>query len=207
MKKLVTYLLKLFVKAEVIDNCKTSFDLANIDIDKKNNFHEPNNMTLGFASEKTLKDLKKVDAIEDSNSKQFRLDFRTFLTQMMKKLFKRSHLKQVVVQYCRIFDPKVIASYSKEATKKARKSLLLQLLNCKLRTAKDSDNVKKELEEFIDNEVVLHKDKFLSFDKAFQRLDVFHFQSSIIITKCTFFASVLKFLGIISHGKAYVEKL
>ena len=159
--------MKLFVKAEVIDNCKT-FDLANIDIDKKNNFHEPNNMTLGSTSEKTLKDLKKVDAIEDSNSKQFRLDFRTFSTQMMKKLFKRSHLKQVVVQYCRIFDPKVIASYSKEATKKALNSLLLQLLDCKLRTAKDSDNVKKEL----DNEVVLHKDKFLSFDKAFQRLDV-----------------------------------
>ena len=38
LKKLVTGLLKLFVKAEIIDNCKTSFDLANIDLDKKSNF-------------------------------------------------------------------------------------------------------------------------------------------------------------------------
>ena len=44
-----------------------------------------NNMTIGFASEKTLKDLKK-DVIEDSDAKQFQLDYRT-LTQMMKKLF------------------------------------------------------------------------------------------------------------------------
>ena len=117
LKKLVTCLLKLFVKAEVIDNCKT-FDLANIDLDKKSNFHEPDNMTLGFASEKTLKDLKKDDVIEDSDAKQFRLDCRT-LTQMMTKLFERSPLKQAVVRYCRIFDPKTITSYLKEATKKA----------------------------------------------------------------------------------------
>ena len=66
LKKLVICLLKLFVKAEFIDNCKTSFDLANIDLDKKKgNFYKPNNMTLGFASEKTLKDLKNDDGIED----------------------------------------------------------------------------------------------------------------------------------------------
>ena len=103
MKKLVTCLMKLFAKAEVFDNCKTSFDLANIDLDKKSNFHEPSNMTLGFASEKTLKDLKKDDVIEDSDAKQFRLDCRTFLTQMVKKLFERSPLKQLVTRYCRIF--------------------------------------------------------------------------------------------------------
>ena len=121
---------------------------------------------------KTLKDLKKDDVIEDSDAKQFRLDCRT-LTQMMKKLFARSSLKQAVFRYCRIFDPEVIASYSKGATKKALKSLLLQLLNRKLITAKYSDNVIKELEEFIDNEVVLHKDKFLSFGKSSQCLDLF----------------------------------
>ena len=31
-------------------------------------------MTIGFASEKTLKDLKKDDVIEDSDAKQFWLD-------------------------------------------------------------------------------------------------------------------------------------
>ena len=106
LKKLLTCSLKLFVKAEVIDNCRTSFDLVIIDLDKKSNFHESNNMILGFASEKTLKDLKKDDVIEDSDAKQFQLDFRTFLTQMMKKLFERSPLKQAVFQYCRILIPK-----------------------------------------------------------------------------------------------------
>ena len=62
-------LVETFVKAEVIDNCKTLFDLANVDLDKRSNFHEPNNMTLGFASEKILKDLKKDDVIEDSDAK------------------------------------------------------------------------------------------------------------------------------------------
>ena len=87
LKKLITCLLKFFVKAEVIDNCKT-FDLVNIDLDKKSNFHEVNNMTLGVASEKTLKDLKKDVVIEDFDAKQFRLGCRTFLTQMMKNYSK-----------------------------------------------------------------------------------------------------------------------
>ena len=86
-------------------------------------------MALGFASGKTLKDLKKDDVIEDSDAKQFRLDFRTW-TQRMRKLFERSPLKQGVVRYCRIFDPNVLTSYSKEATKKALKSLFFQLLDC-----------------------------------------------------------------------------
>ena len=59
LKKLVTCLLKLFVKVEVVDNCKTSFDLAIIDLDKKSNFHESNNMTLGFASEKNTERFEK----------------------------------------------------------------------------------------------------------------------------------------------------
>ena len=71
-------------------------------------------MTLGFASEKTLKDLKKDDVIEDSDTKQFRLDCRTFLTQMMKKLFERSPLKQAVLRYSRIFDLEVIASFQRK---------------------------------------------------------------------------------------------
>ena len=87
--------------------------------------------------------MKKDDVIEDSDAKQFRLDCRT-LTQMMKKLFARSSLKQAVVRYCRIFDPKVIASYSKGATKKALKSLLLQLLNRKLITQRSKKNKKTE---------------------------------------------------------------
>ena len=64
----------------------------------------------------------------------------------------------------------------------------------------------KELEEFIDNEVVLHKDKFLSFDKACQHLDVFYFQSSVNIIIYTSFLSMLKFVCILSHGQASVER-
>ena len=74
LQKLVTCLLKLFVKPEIIDSCKTSFDLANIDLDKKSNFHEPNNMAQRFASEETLKDLgkkKENDVIEDSELNSF----------------------------------------------------------------------------------------------------------------------------------------
>ena len=64
----------------------------------------------------------------------------------------------------------------------------------------------KELEELIGNEVILHKDKFVSFDKASQRLDMLYFQSSINITKHASFASMLKLIFILSHGQASVER-
>ena len=64
----------------------------------------------------------------------------------------------------------------------------------------------KELEEFIDNKIVLHQDKFLSFDKAFQHLDVFCFQSSVNSTKYKSFAFMLKFICILSHSQASVER-
>ena len=107
--------------------------------------------------------------IEDSDAKEFRLDCRTFLAQIMKKLFESSLLKKAVVRYCRIFDPKVIALYSKEVTKKALKSLLFQLLDRKLITAKYSENIIKELEDVIDNEVDLRKYKFLQVFTKFYK--------------------------------------
>ena len=96
--------------------------------------------------------------------------------------------------------------YSTEATKKALKSLIFQLLDPKLIIANYSDNVMKEFEEFLDKEVVLHKDKFLSFNKASQCLDVFYFQSSINITKYISSASLPKFVCMLSHGQASVER-
>ena len=105
LKQLVTCLLELFVEAELINNRKT-FDLTNIDLYKNINFHEPKNMTLGLASEKTLKGLKKMMFYEDSDAKQFSLDCRTFSTQMMENLFEKSSLKQADVPYCKIFDHK-----------------------------------------------------------------------------------------------------
>ena len=64
----------------------------------------------------------------------------------------------------------------------------------------------KELDKFIDNDKVVKKDKFLSFDKASQRFDVFYFQSSINITKYASFPSMLKFVCILSYGEASFER-
>ena len=73
------------------------------------------------------------------------------------KTFRRRPGRSIYDLYLR---SKVIAAYSKEATKKVLKSLLFQLLGRKLKTPKYSDSVMKELDEFIDNDKFVTKTSF-----------------------------------------------
>ena len=64
INNLVTNILKLFVKLEVIEGCKTASDLLEIDLSMEKNLLKVNQISVGFATETSLSDLMKKDLVD-----------------------------------------------------------------------------------------------------------------------------------------------
>ena len=99
---MVVNLLKLLIKSEVIENCKTSSDILNLDVSDENNWVKLDRITIEFAAETSLRELKRHDNIENREVKKLLIDCRSFLISMIQKIFQGSPLKSSVIQNVRV---------------------------------------------------------------------------------------------------------
>ena len=118
INNLVTNILKLFVKLEVIEGCKTASDLLEIDLSMEKNLLKVNQISVGFATETSLSDLMKKDLVDAKKI------LKSFFVSLLQKIFGRSPLHSAVVRSSHIFDLKVMVSYSTSDSKKCLKGLL-----------------------------------------------------------------------------------
>ena len=70
-------------------------------------------MTVGFAAETLIQDLRKQDDIENCQITSFLTNCRIYLISMIHKLFERSPLKKRLTRNVRISDPRVMISLKK----------------------------------------------------------------------------------------------
>ena len=86
IKNLVTNILKLFVQLEVIEGCKTASDLLEIDLSMEKNLL--NQISVGFATQKSLSDLMKKDLVDSKKVKEF---MKSFLSPCYRKYLRGVH--------------------------------------------------------------------------------------------------------------------
>ena len=67
------------------------------------------------------------------------------------------------------------------------------------------DKVRESFHNFLTEDLVLHKEKFISYDRATQILDDFNFSSTVNVKYPKLFF-VLKVAFVLSHGEAAVER-
>ena len=163
LKDLATNLQKLFVKPSVIDGCKGGYDLVKIKLVEEN-MSPLDNMSIGFAAENLLREGKRKDAFADASVKNYHKEVRYFLAKMMLKIFERSPLNSNFVRFVRIFDPKVMASYSKATNEGCMKATVRCLIEHKYITPSFGDSVMVSFGKF-QVDLLTIKDKFLAYDR------------------------------------------
>ena len=89
-KSVVTNILKL-VKLEVIEGCKTASDLLETDLSVEKNLLKVNQISVGFATEKSLSDLMKKDLVDEKKVKEFVKKCRKFLVSVLLKYLRGVH--------------------------------------------------------------------------------------------------------------------
>ena len=71
---------------------------------------------------------------------------------------------------------------------------------------KFSDKVGGSFHNFLTEDLVLHKEKFISYDRATQRLDDFYFNFTANVKKYPELSFVLKVVFVLSYGQAAVKR-
>ena len=203
LQKLVTNLLKLFVKSSIIESCASGLDLKKIDLFNKQNLVKNKDIVLGFAADTKLSEMKRQDIINDAQAAEFRKGCGLFLVYLTNKIFERSPLGSVVVRTASIFNPKVLQSDPHLQNEKKMKRLLNHLVNLKLIPATFADKALSQFSDYLLADVRLNQ-KFIEFDRKIQRLEFFF--EDVNIQKHKQLSHVLKIVLTLSHGQASVER-
>ena len=117
--------LKVVIKEETINGCKSSNMLTKIDFEKDTNFKKNKDYNIGFATEQILNELKKKDLVKNADLKEFYCDVRKCVIAAMKKLNEKSPLLSVVVRSAVVFNPESVLE-NNISTLQQRLKLLLQ---------------------------------------------------------------------------------
>ena len=80
-------LMKLFIKADVVDSCSDK-DLKEIDLSNKDNFISSYSINIGCATRNIILELKK-DIVNSKQISSFQKECRTFIVSVVEKLFER----------------------------------------------------------------------------------------------------------------------
>ena len=170
------------------------------------NLLKVNQISVGFATEKSLSNLMKKDLVDVKKVKEFMKKCRMFLVSMLQRIFERSPFQSTVVRSSRIFDPKVIVSYFASDCEKYLKGLLHQLMSLRILQPTFCGKVRESFHNLLTEDLVLHKEKFISYHIATKRLDDFYFNCTVNVNKNPELSFVLKFVFVFSHGQAAVER-
>ena len=88
--------LKLIIKDEVAENCRSGNQLTKIDFESANIFKKSKDVTIGFSTEYVLSDLKKKDLVKHSDIQNFYDNVRKCVVSTIKKMMRDVHLSQLL---------------------------------------------------------------------------------------------------------------
>ena len=92
---IVKTLMKLFIKADVVDSCCYK-DLKKIDLSNKDNFISSYSINIGCAARNTILELRKKDIVNSKEISSFQKEFRMFIISLVEKLFERMFEKNLI---------------------------------------------------------------------------------------------------------------
>ena len=200
LENLIRRLLKIFIRKVVIDEVDSAYSLIKIDLQKPENHLRPESIKLPTAT-KTL-----LSSLQASLTKKlkFKEECVAFVKGIVEKLQERSPLKFVFVRSLSSLVPKNMIE-SKNCSSKFEK-VVDKLYMANHINSKEADGAKLQLEEFISSTAKVHRDQFLGFSLADNRLDHFY---RVYLKGCDKYKDLWKIMVIvftISHGQSQIER-
>ena len=202
---LVTNILQLILKPEIISKCKSLHDMKCLDLKDKNNLLRGREINVGFSAEAIINDLKRKDAVQNSEVTSFRNMAYHLISATVGKCFERFPISSVIVRNTAVFDPRSMCKETPQSLHSKLTALLCRLNNLKVLPEADSDTILSQYNNLLQNEFVFKNEMFKNFDRKKTRLDEFFF-TSIGVEEYKELSFLLKVVFTLSHGQVSVER-
>jgi len=152
--------------------------------------------------------LKQDGTISAREEHEFLMNCKSFMVRATEKLLEKSPLKYRLVRSMRCLDPQIIAGPLNKSVKMFER-LILCLIDAKRVTPTESDNLKREYQQFVQTKVQCHPQillQFRNYDKVSdQRVDSL-FAEHLKESNFKKLWQLFKCLLVLSHGQAGVER-
>ena len=122
-------LMELFIKQDILSTLIHGNQLKNFDFTKQDNLLPLKSITIGFAAEKVINDLKRKDILFSKEIKKILKFYRSILICFLEKVFERSLSSSAFLQATSCVKPSSILSSSKIKLLQQMKNLLHTLLS------------------------------------------------------------------------------
>lgn len=189
---LMSDLMELFVKPEVLNENRTGYKLANLDVSA--NVKSPKQINIGSGARLALQ--------QSEASELQKLDFMNCCSKMLvavvTKLQERCPLKYSFLRAFRVFNPKVMV----ENPTASLQTVTSKLVSSKQRTIDDCDAAELQYERLVREEKV----RLENFDPNVQRLDEFF--HDLLSGKQEYHElwKLIQFVLVLSQGQAAAER-
>ena len=171
--------MRRFIKDDVLSEATTVEQLMVVDVEEKSNRKSYKKIEVSFCTENALKDAcakaQKVGcSISDKQLMSFRLQCKSFLIAIMKKLIKKCPLSYSLVCNMVALDPREMAANPNICRGKLKR-ILTVLVNLNKVRDENCDNVLQQYSTFLDRVPIIGSDLFSSFNPNVHRVDEFFF--------------------------------
>lgn len=194
-------LMRRFIKSDVLEEANDE-RLVKIDVSDKKIHVDHKKVDVGFSSAKAMKEAK----VSDRQLLHFRMEAKTFLVELLKKMLHKCPISYSFVRHMSCFNPVKMATEKEICTEKLKKLLNLLLMAERVQE-KDCDCIVQQYTLLLDNIPIIGKERFAGFNKVHQSVDELFYECMVGHTEhYGKLFEVVKILLTLSHGQAAVER-
>ena len=202
-------LMRRFIKDDVLSKATKVEKLMLVDVEDKSNNKSYKKIDVGFCTENALKDArakaqKEGSSISDKQLMAFRLECKSFLIAILKKLVLKCPLSYSLVRNMVALDPREMATNPNSCREKFKKIQTVPVNSNKVRD-ENCDNVLQQYSNFLDRVPVIGSEIFSSFNPNVHRVDEF-FSTYMSGENYVALFDIVKILLVFSHGQSSVER-
>lgn len=143
-----------------------------IDVTDDKNLLNYAKVDVGFSAQKMLKELVCAMKVSDRQALEFRMECRSFLQDVVKKLFAKCPMNYPLVKNVTALDPRQMADTAKQNNNKSNmRCLLIKLIENVRFNVQDADDVVRQYSMFINTVATKRATKFAVFNPSTFRID------------------------------------
>lgn len=139
-----------FVKSDELTAASSIVKLVNIDVAEKNNHCSPQNIRVGFSTEKLLERLVSNKQISDRRVLEFRMEWKQSLLKLVLKLQEKSPLNHSLIRNLAFLDPRNMKSNDTSISNKLKRALRI-MVDTGVVEESVCDDIIREYEHFVED--------------------------------------------------------
>ena len=181
--------------------------LLRLDLSDKSLHLDSSRISLGFAADKAIRELKQLKRVSDRDVLAIRLDTKNLIITLVEKFLHKSPIHHTLVRRMDWLQPKKLISTDVRQKERCRTHVksCLHLMEEAHRISTDQcDLVAAQFDRFVPEAAM--DEAFQSFDLQKSRLDVLYYDALSEKAEFSDLWSFVKKLLLLSHGQATVER-